>query len=62
MQNGGLSLEPGVNPSTHRFEGRGLPSARARPEGLEVHPERRLFTPPSKADFPAAEWVKKLIL
>jgi len=39
-----------VNPSTPRPEGRGL---------LRVDPERRFFTPPSKAGLGAAEWVKK---
>ena len=38
-----------VNPSTPRPEGRGL---------LRVDPERRFFTPPSKAGLGAAEWVK----
>jgi hypothetical protein len=37
-----------VNPSTPRPEGRGL---------LRVDPERRFFTPPSKAGLGAAEWV-----
>ncbi len=37
-----------INPSTPRPEGRGL---------LRVDPERRFFTPPSKAGLGAAEWV-----
>ncbi len=37
-----------VNPSTPRPEGRSL---------LRVYPERRFFTPPSKAGLGAAEWV-----
>ena len=37
-----------VNLSTLRPEGRGL---------LEVHPEGRFFTSPSKAGLRAAEWV-----
>ena len=37
-----------VNPSTLRHEGRSL---------LRVDPERRFFTPPSKAGLGAAEWV-----
>jgi hypothetical protein len=40
-----------VNLSTPRPEGRGL---------LEVHPEPRLSTPPSKAGLRAAERVKNL--
>jgi len=47
-----------VNLSTPRPEGWGLPSTRAQAEGLEVHPEPRFFTPPSKAELRAAEWVK----
>jgi len=35
-----------------------LPSTRAQAEGLRVDPERRFFTPPSKAGLGAAEWVK----
>ena len=46
-----------VNLSTPRPEGWGLPSTRAQAEGLEVHPEPRFFTPPSKAKLRAAEWV-----
>jgi hypothetical protein len=46
------------NPSTPRPEGRGLPSTQAQAEGLRVDPERRFFTPPSKAGLGAAEWVK----
>jgi hypothetical protein len=41
-----------VNPSTPRPEGRGL---------LRVDPERRFFTPPSKAGLGAAEWVNKQV-
>jgi hypothetical protein len=29
-------------------------------EGLEVHPEPRFFTPPSKAGLRAVEWVKEV--
>jgi len=42
-----------VNLSTPRPEGWGL---------LEGHPEPRFFTPPSKGELRAAEWVKKPIL
>jgi len=38
-----------VNPSIPRPEGHGL---------LRVDPERRFFTPPSKAGLGVAEWVK----
>jgi hypothetical protein len=38
-----------VNPSTPQPEGLGL---------LRVDPERRFSTPPKKAGFGAAEWVK----
>ncbi len=38
-----------VNPSTPRPEGQGL---------LRVDPERRFFTPSSKAELGAVEWVK----
>ena len=41
-----INLE--INPSTLRPEGRSL---------LRVDPERRFFTPPSKAGLGAAEWV-----
>lgn len=41
-----------VNPSTPRPEGRGL---------LGVDPERRFFTPPSKAGLDAAERVKPMV-
>jgi hypothetical protein len=41
-----------VNPSTPRPEGRGL---------LGVDPERRFFTPPSKAGLGAAERVKPMV-
>ena len=46
-----------VKLSTLRPGGRGLPSTRAQAEGLEVHPEPRLSTPPSKAGLGAAERV-----
>jgi hypothetical protein len=42
-----------VNSSTPRPESRGL---------LRVDPERRFFTPPSKAGLGAAEWVKNYSL
>jgi hypothetical protein len=42
-----------VNPSTPRPEGQGL---------LRVDPERRFFTPSSKAGLGAAEWVKIILL
>ena len=48
----------GVNLSTPRPEGQGLPSTRAQAEGLEVHPEPHASTPPSKAGLRAAERVK----
>ena len=50
--------DPWPDPSTElRTSGRGLPSTRAQAEGLEVHPEPRLSTPPSKAGLGAAERV-----
>jgi oligopeptide/dipeptide ABC transporter ATP-binding protein len=50
-----------VNLSTPRPEGRDLPSTRAQAEGLGVHPEPRLLTPPSKTGVRAAERVNKHI-
>jgi hypothetical protein len=50
-----------VNPSTHHHKCWGLPfdklKAPSTAEGLRVDPERRFFTPPSKAGFGATEWV-----
>jgi polysulfide reductase chain C len=47
-----------VNLSTPRPSGRALPSTRAQAEGLEVHPEPRLSTPPSRVGLGAAARVK----
>ena len=49
-----------MNLSTRRPEDRGLPSAQAQAEGLEVHPEPRSCTPPSKAGLRAVERVNQL--
>jgi TonB family protein len=46
-----MDEEKKINPSTPRPEGQG---------SLRVEPERRFFTPPSKAGLGAAEWVKDL--
>ena len=51
--------EEEVNASTPRSEAQGLPSTRAQAEGLRVDPERRFFTPPSKAGLGAGERVKE---
>jgi len=48
-----------INPSTPQHKCWGLPSTRAQAEGLRVDPERRFFTPPSKAGLGAAEGVNK---
>jgi hypothetical protein len=52
IQHSKLKILSKVNPSTLRPEGRSL---------LRVDPERRFFTPPSKAGLGAAEWVNKLL-
>jgi hypothetical protein len=49
MSKSKYQMDVKVNPLTPRPEGRGL---------LRVDPERRFFTPPSKAGLGAAEWVK----
>src|SRR4030043_1339477 len=50
--------DPWPDPSTAlRTSGRVFPSTRAQAEGLEVHPEPRLSTPPSKPGLGAAERV-----
>ena len=50
-----------VNPSTSQHKCWGLPfdklKALSTAEGLRVDPERRFFTPPSKAGLGAVEWV-----
>lgn len=56
---------PGPDPSIAlRTSGRGLPfdklKAPSTAEGLEVHPEQRLSTPPLKEGLRAAERVKKM--
>jgi hypothetical protein len=60
-----LLVDEKVNLSTPQPEGRNLPfdklKAPGAAEGIEVHPEPRSFTSPSKAGFHVAEWVKNLV-
>jgi type IV pilus biogenesis/stability protein PilW len=48
-----------VNLSPLRLEDRDLLSTRSQAEEVEIHPEPRLLTPPSKAGFSAVQRVKK---